>query len=101
VYLLQKLFFLSDHFFNLSSNIEFIFQIVLSGFGGGSQHLKLTTIMFQNIFPAIDINTVSAVFILLTLIFQNIIGSVQTCIFFSFFVLLNMFTEDFKSLVKL
>ncbi|XP_078160213.1 PETER PAN-like protein [Carex rostrata] len=32
--------------------------IVLSGFGGGSQHLKLTTIMFQNIFPAIDINTV-------------------------------------------
>ncbi|XP_010546115.1 PREDICTED: peter Pan-like protein [Tarenaya hassleriana] len=32
--------------------------IVLSGFGGGEQHLKLTTIMFQNIFPAIDINTV-------------------------------------------
>ncbi|XP_074570854.1 peter Pan-like protein [Curcuma longa] len=32
--------------------------IVLSGFGGGDQHLKLTTIMFQNIFPAIDINTV-------------------------------------------
>ncbi|KAJ1699374.1 hypothetical protein LUZ63_007886 [Rhynchospora breviuscula] len=32
--------------------------IVLSGFGGGGQHLKLTTIMFQNIFPAIDINTV-------------------------------------------
>ncbi|XP_059623139.1 peter Pan-like protein isoform X2 [Cornus florida] len=32
--------------------------IVLSGFGTGEQHLKLTTIMFQNIFPAIDINTV-------------------------------------------
>ncbi|WOK94709.1 peter Pan-like protein [Canna indica] len=32
--------------------------IVLSGFGSGGQHLKLTTIMFQNIFPAIDINTV-------------------------------------------
>ncbi|KAL5561458.1 hypothetical protein UlMin_031205 [Ulmus minor] len=32
--------------------------IVLSGFGGGDQHLKLTTIMFQNIFPAIDVNTV-------------------------------------------
>ncbi|KAF3436450.1 hypothetical protein FNV43_RR23542 [Rhamnella rubrinervis] len=32
--------------------------IVLSGFGNGDQHLKLTTIMFQNIFPAIDINTV-------------------------------------------
>ncbi|KAF2315013.1 hypothetical protein GH714_037555 [Hevea brasiliensis] len=31
--------------------------IVLSGFGSGEQHLKLTTIMFQNIFPAIDINT--------------------------------------------
>ncbi|KAI8574104.1 hypothetical protein RHMOL_Rhmol01G0328700 [Rhododendron molle] len=34
------------------------FQIVLSGFGTGEQHLKLTTIMFQNIFPGIDINTV-------------------------------------------
>ncbi|KAF2315015.1 hypothetical protein GH714_037563 [Hevea brasiliensis] len=33
------------------------FLIVLSGFGSGEQHLKLTTIMFQNIFPAIDINT--------------------------------------------
>ncbi|MCL7036197.1 hypothetical protein MKW94_006559, partial [Papaver nudicaule] len=32
--------------------------IVLSGFGTGEQHLKLTTIMFQNIFPSIDINTV-------------------------------------------
>jgi ribosome biogenesis protein SSF1/2 len=32
--------------------------IVLSGFGTGEPHLKLTTIMFQNIFPAIDINTV-------------------------------------------
>lgn len=31
---------------------------MLSGFGTGEQHLKLTTIMFQNIFPAIDINTV-------------------------------------------
>ncbi|KAK9161580.1 hypothetical protein Syun_007921 [Stephania yunnanensis] len=34
------------------------FLIVLSGFGTGDQHLKLTTIMFQNIFPSIDINTV-------------------------------------------
>ncbi|MQM11031.1 hypothetical protein Taro_043932, partial [Colocasia esculenta] len=33
--------------------------IVLSGFGSGGQHLKLTTIMFQNVFPAIDINTVN------------------------------------------
>ncbi|KAL2556685.1 Peter Pan-like protein [Forsythia ovata] len=32
--------------------------IVLSGFGTGEQQLKLTTIMFQNIFPAIDVNTV-------------------------------------------
>ncbi|KAL9397345.1 hypothetical protein Peur_011598 [Populus x canadensis] len=32
--------------------------IVLSGFGSGEQHLKLTTVMFQNIFPAIDINTI-------------------------------------------
>ncbi|KAF6177116.1 hypothetical protein GIB67_005104 [Kingdonia uniflora] len=33
--------------------------IVLSGFGTGDEHLKLTTILFQNIFPAIDINTVN------------------------------------------
>ncbi|GMH02609.1 hypothetical protein Nepgr_004448 [Nepenthes gracilis] len=32
--------------------------IVLSGFGTGDQHLKLTTIVFQNMFPAIDVNTV-------------------------------------------
>ncbi|XAR58441.1 hypothetical protein NMG60_11013829 [Bertholletia excelsa] len=32
--------------------------IVLSGFGTGEQHLKLATVMFQNIFPAIDINTI-------------------------------------------
>ncbi|KAF3664105.1 Peter Pan-like protein [Capsicum annuum] len=32
--------------------------IVLSGFGTGEQHLKLTTNIFQTIFPAIDINTV-------------------------------------------
>ncbi|KAL4183457.1 hypothetical protein AMTRI_Chr11g98350 [Amborella trichopoda] len=32
--------------------------IVLSGFGTGEQHLKLVTIMFQNIFPSIDVNTV-------------------------------------------
>lgn len=32
--------------------------IVMSGFGTGEQHLKLATIMFQNIFPAIDVNTV-------------------------------------------
>lgn len=40
-------------------------QIVLSGFGTGEQHLKLATIMFQNIFPAIDINTVSIKILLL------------------------------------
>ena len=34
-------------------------QIVLSGFGGEEEHLKLTTTMFQNIFPAINVNTVS------------------------------------------
>lgn len=39
----------------------YFLQIVLSGFGTGEQHLKLTTIMFQNIFPAIDINTVSKI----------------------------------------
>ncbi|XP_058213976.1 peter Pan-like protein [Rhododendron vialii] len=33
-------------------------SLILSGFGTGEQHLKLTTIMFQNIFPGIDINTV-------------------------------------------
>ncbi|KAL5791848.1 hypothetical protein ACOSP7_000442 [Xanthoceras sorbifolium] len=33
-------------------------QIVLSGFGTTDQHLKLTAIMFHNIFPAIDINIV-------------------------------------------
>ncbi|GLU07380.1 hypothetical protein SLE2022_243400 [Rubroshorea leprosula] len=32
--------------------------IVMSGFGNGGEHLKLTTTMFKNIFPAIDINTV-------------------------------------------
>ncbi|CAH2051765.1 unnamed protein product [Thlaspi arvense] len=32
--------------------------IVLSGFGTQELHLKLATIMFQNIFPSIDINTV-------------------------------------------
>lgn len=32
--------------------------IVLSGFGTGEEHLKVTTFIFQNIFPAIDINTV-------------------------------------------
>ncbi|KAJ8529360.1 hypothetical protein K7X08_036195 [Anisodus acutangulus] len=32
--------------------------IVLSGFGTGEQHLKVATLIFQNIFPAIDINTV-------------------------------------------
>ncbi|KAL5862929.1 hypothetical protein ACOSQ3_000443 [Xanthoceras sorbifolium] len=33
-------------------------SIVLSGFGTTDQHLKLTAIMFHNIFPAIDINIV-------------------------------------------
>ncbi|KAL8162699.1 hypothetical protein V2J09_014188 [Rumex salicifolius] len=32
--------------------------VVLSGFGTGDQHLKLSTIMFQNMFPSIDVNTV-------------------------------------------
>ncbi|XP_059275675.1 peter Pan-like protein isoform X2 [Lycium ferocissimum] len=32
--------------------------IVLSGFGTGEQHLKMVTLIFQRIFPAIDINTV-------------------------------------------
>ncbi|XP_049406850.1 peter Pan-like protein [Solanum stenotomum] len=32
--------------------------IVLSGFGTREEHLKLTTFIFQNIFPAIVINTV-------------------------------------------
>lgn len=32
--------------------------IVMSGFGNGAEHLKLTTTVFKNIFPAIDINTV-------------------------------------------
>ncbi|KAK8998217.1 hypothetical protein V6N11_083611 [Hibiscus sabdariffa] len=32
--------------------------IVLSGFAAGDEHLKLTTTMFKNIFPDIDINTV-------------------------------------------
>ncbi|KAK8650674.1 hypothetical protein V6N13_140302 [Hibiscus sabdariffa] len=32
--------------------------IVLSGFATGDEHLKLTTTMFKNIFPDIDINTV-------------------------------------------
>ncbi|EOX95081.1 PETER PAN-like protein isoform 3 [Theobroma cacao] len=32
--------------------------IVLSGFATGDEHLKLTTTLFKNIFPDIDINTV-------------------------------------------
>lgn len=32
--------------------------IVLAGFGSEEQHLKLITVMFQNIFPVIDVNTV-------------------------------------------
>lgn len=32
--------------------------IVLAGFGGQGEHLKLTTTMFQNIFPAINVKTV-------------------------------------------
>lgn len=32
--------------------------IVLTGFGGEGEHLKLITTMFQNIFPAINVNTV-------------------------------------------
>lgn len=46
-------------FLYMFGDCSFSLQIVLSGFGSGEQHLKLTTIMFQNIFPAIDINTVS------------------------------------------
>ncbi|KAH7287265.1 hypothetical protein KP509_32G047900 [Ceratopteris richardii] len=33
--------------------------IVLAGFGGEGEHLKVTTTMFQNIFPAINVNTVN------------------------------------------
>jgi hypothetical protein len=53
---------LNLHLFDLYFKYWFMsfWQIVLSGFGSGEQHLKLTTVMFQNIFPAIDINTVSA-----------------------------------------
>lgn len=32
--------------------------IVLAGFGSEEQQLKLTSVMFQNIFPVIDVNTV-------------------------------------------
>lgn len=32
--------------------------MVLAGFGSEEQHLKLITVMFQNIFPVIDVNTV-------------------------------------------
>lgn len=52
-------------FVYLLSALSRTLQIVLSGFGTGEQQLKLTTIVFQNIFPAIDINTVSKVMILL------------------------------------
>ncbi|KAK3194382.1 hypothetical protein Dsin_025692 [Dipteronia sinensis] len=44
--------------------------IVLSGFGNGDQHLKLTTIMFQNIFPAIDINTTPSLLIFGIILFR-------------------------------
>ncbi|KAI5082246.1 hypothetical protein GOP47_0001989 [Adiantum capillus-veneris] len=33
--------------------------IVLAGFGNEGEHLKVTTTMFQNIFPAINVNTVN------------------------------------------
>lgn len=38
------------------------FQVVMNGLSGHGDHLKLLTIMFQNIFPAININTVSILF---------------------------------------
>eukprot|EP00252_Welwitschia_mirabilis_P013137 TRINITY_DN29017_c0_g1_i1.p1 TRINITY_DN29017_c0_g1~~TRINITY_DN29017_c0_g1_i1.p1 ORF type:complete len:491 (-),score=113.30 TRINITY_DN29017_c0_g1_i1:256-1728(-) len=41
---------------------EYIFKnsplMVLAGFGSEEQQLKLATVMFQNIFPVIDVNTV-------------------------------------------
>ncbi|MCO5587783.1 hypothetical protein L7F22_041735 [Adiantum nelumboides] len=33
--------------------------VVLAGFGSEGEHLKVTTTMFQNIFPAINVNTVN------------------------------------------
>ncbi|KAF7154614.1 hypothetical protein RHSIM_Rhsim01G0243400 [Rhododendron simsii] len=57
VYIVATDFHLIASYGNFA-NLRSIAQIVLSGFGTGEQHLKLTTIMFQNIFPGIDINTV-------------------------------------------
>ncbi|PPD67651.1 hypothetical protein GOBAR_DD35477 [Gossypium barbadense] len=43
----------------LVSNSKYIFgQIVLSGFAAADEQLRLTTMVFKNIFPDIDINTV-------------------------------------------
>lgn len=47
------------HFLSIKFWI-YLGQIVLSGFAAGDEHLKLTTTMFKNIFPDIDINTVSS-----------------------------------------
>lgn len=55
---MDVVFCVSDMGFCVNWCCEYCLQIVLSGFGTRDQHLKLTTIMFQNIFPAIDINTV-------------------------------------------
>ncbi|KAE8664894.1 Peter Pan-like protein [Hibiscus syriacus] len=38
--------------------LQRLLKIVLSGFAAGDEHLKLTTTMFKNIFPDIDINSV-------------------------------------------
>lgn len=33
-------------------------QVVMNGLGAAEEHLKLVTVMFQNMFPAINVNTV-------------------------------------------
>lgn len=35
-----------------------LLQVVLNGFSTGEDHLKLTSVMFQNMFPALNIATV-------------------------------------------
>ncbi|KAK4379122.1 hypothetical protein RND71_000984 [Anisodus tanguticus] len=46
------------HRANILSSRIMLAEIVLSGFGTGEQHLKVATLIFQNIFPAIGIHTV-------------------------------------------
>ena len=44
--------------------------LVMNGFSGDGMHLKLMTTMFQNLFPSINVNTVSPCLILSYLILQ-------------------------------